>query len=73
MTDQTINSASPARDWPRRPDPLPTEQVSADELYEHLFRAAIRANTGHVDVLIDSFVASLRTEYSITRSHATAP
>lgn len=40
--------------------------VSRETLSEHLVRAAIRANTGHVDVLIDNFVSSLLDKYSIT-------
>lgn len=41
--------------------------VSHEDLAAHLTAVAIRANTGHVDVLIDSFTRSLLADYTITK------
>lgn len=49
------------------------EQVSAEELSEHLVVTAIRANTGHPDELIRSFVNSLLSEYSIVKKLGDVP
>ena len=42
------------------------ESVTHEDLYMHLVRAAHRANTGHVDVLIEEFTNSLLTDFNIT-------
>ncbi|WP_133057939.1 hypothetical protein [Mycolicibacterium conceptionense] len=41
--------------------------VGHEDLSAHLTGAAIRANTGHPDVLIDAFASSLLADYRITR------
>ncbi|MCA4754773.1 hypothetical protein H8Z60_19790 [Mycolicibacterium fortuitum] len=43
------------------------ESVTHEDLYMHLVRAAHRANTGHVDVLIEEFTNSLLTDFSIVK------
>lgn len=41
--------------------------ISREDLVAHLVATAVSANTGHVDVLIDSFASSLLADYRITR------
>lgn len=43
------------------------EPVSHEDLAAHLTGAAIRANTGHPDVLIDAFASSLLADFNITK------
>ncbi len=43
------------------------ESVTHEDLYMHLLRAAHRANTGHVDVLIEEFTNSLLADFSIVK------
>lgn len=43
------------------------ESVTHEDLYMHLVRAAHRANTGHVDVLIEEFTNSLLADFSIVK------
>lgn len=45
----------------------PPTAVSHEDLAAHLTGAAIRANTGHPDVLIDAFASSLLTDFNITK------
>lgn len=48
----------------------PPTAVSHEDLAAHLTGAAIRANTGHPDVLIDAFASSLLADFNITRREA---
>ncbi|WRQ08184.1 hypothetical protein JDBV06_00790 [Mycobacterium phage dwieneke] len=43
------------------------ELVSHEDLSAHLTSAAIRADTGHPDVLIDAFASSLLADFYISR------
>lgn len=45
----------------------PTKPVSHEDLAAHLIGAAIRANTGHVDVLVEAFASSLLADFNITK------
>lgn len=45
----------------------PTKPVSHEDLAAHLIGAAIQANTGHVDVLVEAFASSLLTDFNITK------
>lgn len=40
--------------------------VTHEDLAAHLIGAAIRANTGHVDVLVEAFASSLLADFNIT-------
>ncbi|OBF65293.1 hypothetical protein [Mycolicibacterium fortuitum] len=42
-------------------------EVTHEDLAAHLIGAAIRANTGHVDVLVEAFASSLLTDFNITK------
>ncbi|MFV8301244.1 hypothetical protein ACNQP7_31595 [Mycolicibacterium fortuitum] len=45
-------------------------EVTHEDLAAHLIGAAIRANTGHVDVLVEAFASSLLADFNITRREA---
>lgn len=42
-------------------------EVTHEDLAAHLIGAAIRANTGHVDVLVEAFASSLLADFNITK------
>lgn len=46
------------------------EPVTHEDLAAHLTGAAIRANTGHPDVLIDAFASSLLADFNVTLREA---
>lgn len=57
-----------AGESPREEDEQPSlgAAVTHEDLAAHLIGAAIRANTGHVDVLVEAFASSLLADFNIT-------
>lgn len=70
---ETLGSRKPvplvvAGESPREEEEQPSlgAAVTHEDLAAHLIGAAIRANTGHVDVLVEAFASSLLADFNIT-------
>ena len=61
-----------AGESPREEEEQPSlgAAVTHEDLAAHLIGAAIQANTGHVDVLVEAFASSLLADFNITRREA---